>query len=491
MKAFHGAKSNARLLSEGVATHTEAMKHCPDPAWTTRCRLVACTLGLASFLTQFDVTSVVVVAPTIGMDLGIRGPAMAWIIDAYSIAFTSALLVAGVLADRFGRRRALLFGNAGFLLASLFCGLAWDSTTFLLSRAIQGCSAAFLVTGAISSIAIAFPDPKVRARVFGLLGVISGVAMALGPSLGGLISSWLGWRWVFLLNLPLCGLILLAVPRFVAESRNEAAVPLDWPGVVTLTLALVLVIEGLLQARHSPMHMVFGLAIGAGLLVFFAVRQSRQQRPMLDPAVFASRAMTGVTALLVSVSVGYWAVLVYLPLFLGTAFGWTVQEAGMALLAATLPMLVIPPFGGRIAVQVGWRQLFAIALTIMAIGGAALVLAAVTVQTTPAIVWAFVGMVTIGIGASLANPQLSGAVVTLAPPQASGMASAITVIAKQGGFALGVAALGGLLPVDDAAAGFLWPFCLATAASACGAFACLLLPSARTNRHRTIGLGLD
>ncbi|MFM9924502.1 MFS transporter [Variovorax sp. H27-G14] len=452
------------------------MQHKPNEAWNSRARLTAATLGLAIFLAQFDVTSVVVAMPMIGADLGIRDAAIAWIIDAYSIAFTATLLIAGALADRFGRRCTLLIGNAWFLLASLCCGLGWDTSTFLASRALQGGGAAFLVTGAISSIATAFPDAQARARAFGLVGVISGIAMALGPSLGGAISMWLGWRWIFLVNLPICVLVAFAVTRFVPESLGNRGKPLDWPSVVMLTLALGLVIEALLQARHSWTRFVFGLAVGVGLLVLFTLRQRKQERPMLDPAVFASRSMIGVAALIAAVSIGYWAVLVYLPLFLNTAYGWTLQEAGMGLLAATLPMLIVPPFSGRVAAQLGWRCLFAIALTTMAIGGIALGLAAA--QTTSSVMWSIAGMVILGTGAALASPQLSGAVLALAPPEASGMASAIAVIARQGGFAIGVAALGGLLPSSGAVSGFVWPFCVAAAASASGALACLLLPPA-------------
>jgi EmrB/QacA subfamily drug resistance transporter len=454
------------------------MEHYPDQAWTSRARLTAGSLGLAIFLAQFDVTSVVVALPKIGADLGMRYAAVAWVIDAYSIAFTVTLLIAGAMADRFGRRRSLLIGNAWFFLASLCCGLAWDSSTFLASRAVQGGGAAFLVTGAISSIASAFPDAKVSARAFGLVGVISGVAMALGPSLGGVISTWLGWRWIFFFNLPICAVVALAVPHFVAESRANQRKPIDWPGVAILTFALALVIEALLQARHSMPRLLFGLTVGIGLLVFFTARQKRHPQPMLDPIVFASRSMMGVAALLVTVSIGYWAVLVYLPLFLSTAFDWTLQEAGIGLLAATLPMLIVPSLSGRVTAQFGWRWLFAIALTMMAIGGIALGLAAESVHTRPAIVWAIAGMVILGTGAALANPQLSGAVLALAPPEASGMASAIAVIARQGGFAIGVAALGGLMPSHGTAAGFVWLFYLAAAASAGGALACFLLPPA-------------
>jgi EmrB/QacA subfamily drug resistance transporter len=422
-----------------------------DHVWNARHHLIAATLGLATFLTQFDVTSVVVVMPAIGADLGIPVASLAWIIDAYSIAFTATLLVAGALADRFGRRRSLLVGNACFLLASLACGLAWNTPIFLAARAVQGGGAAFLITGAYASIATAFPATVARARAFGLVGVVSGIAMALGPTLGGIVSTGLGWRWIFLFNLPFCALIALGVPRLVAELRDATNKQLDWPGVITLTLALGVVIEAVLQARHSLVWMAIGLVAGAGLFLRFATRQRRQPRPMLDPAVFASSPMAGIAILLLAVSMGYWAVLVYLPLFLGTLFGWTAEQAGLGLLAATLPMLVIPPFGGRLALRLGWRRLFALALVLIALGGGALAVAALTREATAALAWVFAGMAIIGTGAALSHPQLSGAVVALAPPAASGMASAVTVVARQAGFAMGVAVLGALTP-----SGGLW-----------------------------------
>lgn len=445
-------------------------------AWNGRTRLTAATIGLAAALTNFDVTSVVVVLPSIGATLDIRVASWAWIIDAYSIAFTANLLVAGALADCFGRRRTLLIGNAGFLMASLACGTAWNSALFLAARGAQGAAAAFLVTGAFASIATAFPVPEGRARAFGIAGVASGVAMALGPSLGGLIGSGLGWRWIFFANLPFCALITFLVPRLVAERRDSADSPQDVLGVAILTLALGLIIQVILEGRHAPIRMAIGLMAGAGLVAWFAVRQHRQARPMLDPAIFASRPMVGVTALLMAVSVGYWAVLVYLPLFLVTAFGWSTEAAGMAMLTATLPMLVVPPFGGRLAPRLGWRRLFAAALALIVIGGVVLALSAL-VDLASAHAYAFAGMALIGIGAAMSHPQLSGAVIALAPSEASGMASALTVIARQAGFALGVAALGALTPTPLDVNGFAWLFGAAAVAASCGVVACRLLPS--------------
>ncbi|KTS04765.1 MFS transporter permease [Methylobacterium radiotolerans] len=459
------------------------MQHTAEhDAWTHRSRLTAATIGLAAALTNFDVTSVVVVLPSIGTTLGIPVANWAWIIDAYSLAFTATLLVAGAMADRFGRRRMLLIGNVNFLVASLACGLAWNSSVFLAARAAQGGAAAFLVTGGFASIATAFPKPEARARAFGIAGVASGVAMALGPSLGGIIGTGLGWRWIFLANFPFCILIALAVPRLVAELREETDKPLDWPGVAILTIALGLIIQAILEARNAPVRMAIGLGVGSALGVWFAIRQRRQARPMLDPALLTSRPMIGVTVLLVTVSVGYWSILMYLPLYLGTAFGWTTEAVGLAMLIATLPMLVVPPFGSHLVPRLGWRRLFTMALGLIALGGAALALSALAGPA--ARICIFAGMTLIGVGAALSHPQLSGAVIALAPPEASGMASALTVIARQTGFALGVAMLGALTPVSMEVVGFAWLFGSAAMAAVGGMLACLLLlpPSSGTSR---------
>ncbi len=168
--------------------------------------------------------------------------------------------------------------------------------------------------------------------------------------------------------------------------------------------------------------------------------------------------------------------LVYLPLFLREGFGWTAEATGMGLLAATAPMLVVPPFGGSLAVRLGLRGLFATALALLALGGGALVLAALAQAEAAALALAFAGMALLGIGAALSHSQLSGAVLALAPPEAGGMASAVTVIARQAGFALGVAGLGALMPSALDAGGFAWPFGVAAAASTCGLLACRLLP---------------
>jgi MFS family permease len=449
----------------------------PDGTLTRRrARLINLVLGLGTFLTLFDVTAVVVAMPAIAQDLGFGVTGLAWVIDAYSLAFTAALVASGALADRFGRRRCLLAGNAVFLLASLACGGAGSGPMLLAARAVQGVGAAGLTTGAIALLADAFPNLAQRTRAFGVNGVIAGVAMAAGPTLGGLLASWLGWRWVFFANVPFCLALALAVPRLVAETGHSAGRRIDPLGIALLALSLGLVVDALLRRDGSMLVRAGGLAGGLAAAGLFGWQQWRHPRPVLDPRVFATSVVADACALIVALQFGYWAVLVYLPLFLSAAFDLGMDAAGTALLAATLPMLLVPLIGGRLAVRWGWRRLFALAFGLMAAGDALLVLAALSSQRAIGVAAALAGMATIGVGAALANPQMAGVVLAHVPPTQSSMASAVTMIARQAGFAIAIACLGAALGTVEAAAAFAKPFALAAGLALLGAVAALSAP---------------
>lgn len=437
-------------------------------------RTPALALSFAGFLTQLDVTAVIVALPTIGEDLGFGLAAYAWTMDAYSLAFTATLLASGALADRYGRRRALLVGNALFAVASVACGMAWDGPSLWAARVAQGLGAAFVITGSIALTASAYPDPADRARAFGLAGIVSGAAMAVGPTLGGIVAAWLGWRWIFLANLPFCVLAAWIVPRLVAEERAADSRPLDLAGIALLTLALGIAIETLLAGR-TVVH--FAIGTGASLLfaTLFVAQQRRRPQPILDPALLTRPAMIAVAVLLITVSIGYWATLVYLPLFLTATFGLSTAEAGIALLTATVPMIVLPPLAGRLATRWGWRILFSCGLVVITVGDLALAL-------EPTWMMALLGMAVIATGTALVQSQLSGAVVTLAPPAMAGMASALTIVMRQGGFAIGIALLGAALGSEQAASDYSRVFLLASAASGLGVAAAVLLLPARPTR---------
>jgi MFS family permease len=247
------------------------------------------------------------------------------------------------------------------------------------------------------------------------MGVIAGIAMALGPTLGGLLASWFGWRWIFFVNLPFCLALALAVPRLVAETTDREGRRLDLVGIALLTMSLGLAIDALLRRDSSLAFRATCLIAGMTLAVMFLWQQWRSPRPVLDPRVFATVAMAGVAALLTAIQFGYWAVLVYLPLFLSAALNVSMEVAGVALLAATLPMLLVPLIGGRLATQWGWRRLFIVAFGLVAIGDVSLVIAALSNGLEVRLAATIAGMATIGVGAALANPQLSGVVLAIAP----------------------------------------------------------------------------
>ena len=442
--------------------------------------LVTLVLGLGIFLVPFDITVVVVALPGIARDLGFSVDGAVWVIDAYSLAFTGALLASGALADRFGRRRSMLAGNAVFLAASIACGLATNGPMLLAARAGQGVGAAFLVTGALALVAGTFPDREQRARAFGIVGVVSGVAMALGPTLGGLLASWFGWRFIFYANIPFCIALALAGPRLVAETSEPNGRPLDPLGVALLTIALGLAVDALLRRDGSLALRLSCLAGSAAVALLFVLQQWRSRHPVFDPRVFATSAMVAVGALLTAIQFGYWALLVYLPLFLSAGLFMSMEVAGMALLAATLPMLLIPLIGGRFVTRWGWRRFFVVAFGIIVAGDGLLVFAALAADPAKRLAVTMAGMLTIGVGAALANPQMSGVALALAPPAQAGMTSAMTLIVRQAGFSISIAALGASLGTTDVAA-FALPFSLAALATLLIMTAALVLLPAKSS----------
>ncbi|MFN5120672.1 MAG: MFS transporter [Bradyrhizobium sp.] len=452
-----------------------------------RSNLTTFVLSLGAFLILFDVTAVVVAMPGIADDLGFAGAGTAWVIDAYSLAFTGALLASGALADRFGRRRAMLAGNIVFLLASIGCGAAASAPLLLTARALQGVGAAFLGTGALALVAGAFPHQRRRAQAFATIGTISGVAMALGPTLGGLLAAWFGWRSIFYANIPFCLTLAFAVPRVVAETRESGGRPLDPWGIVLLTLSLGLAIDALLKPDAPSTVRAAGLIASAAAALAFVRQQWHSRNPVLDPRVFATAPMIGVGASLTSIQFGYWAVLVYLPLFLSAGLHVSMEVAGVALLAATLPMLLVPLLGGRLVTQWGWRRFFMVAFGTIASGDLLLVIAALSADATLRSIATVAGMLTIGVGAALANPQLGSTALALAPPAQAGMTSAMTMIVRQAGFAISIAALGATLRTTEVASAYAAPFVLATIGAVAGMIAAAALypaPEAGASERR-------
>lgn len=442
-------------------------------------RIPAIVIAMSSFLVTFDITAVIVAMPKIKSELGLGVSGFAWVMDAYSLAFTVLLMAAGVLADRYGRRKAVLVGNLIFAVASLGCGLAQTDVFLWAARAVQGVGASFVICGGLALLSDRYREQGERVKAFALAGTVSGLAMALGPSGGGLIADLAGWRWVFFVNLPICAFIGLVLPKVIQESRDPTRRRVDIVGVATLTLFLLSLVWLLLHGTEVmgvKVSSYVAAAVVIACFVMFIMSQRLNKSPMIELALFTSPAFLGICLVPLALSIAYWSLLVYLPLFLQSALAQTLNRISWLMLAATAPMLLLPFIGARIALVLKPRAFFSSGLVVVGIGGLVLAYGAHAAN-----LWiALTGMLVTGAGAAAVNSQVSGAIVALAPKERAGTVSAVATILRQGGFATGIAALGALLnragtPTSAAAADFVPLFASAGLVSLTSAVCVLLL----------------
>src|SRR5436309_2352911 len=216
----------------------------PDPLrW--KALTVVCA---AFFMTILDVSIVNVALPSIGKSLNFSRDDLQWVITAYAITYGGFLLLAGRLADLFGRRRVFMIGVVVFTLASLFCGLAWSEGVLIASRAVQGVGAAVITPSALSIVMTTFEEGAERNKALGIWGALGGGGAAVGVLAGGILTTYLGWEWIFFINVPVGALALLLTPRFVHESRAAGRKSLDIGGAITVTAGLALLVFAVSKA---------------------------------------------------------------------------------------------------------------------------------------------------------------------------------------------------------------------------------------------------
>jgi EmrB/QacA subfamily drug resistance transporter len=393
----------------------------------------------ATALTLIDVTVVYLALPALGADLDATFTQQQWVIDAYAVAMAATLLAFGALADRRGRRRVFTAGLIAFGAASAACTAAPDGDTLAVARAIQGFGAAALVTTSLALIAAAYEGPA-RARALGVWGAVSGLALAAGPIVGGVVIDALGWRWVFALNIPIV-LAVLVISRQVPESSDPKAGPPDLAGATLFTAGLALVIAGLLRGPADgwgDTTTAAMLAAGALLLVAFAAVEIRSRAPLLDLRLFGDRRLSATTLVAFLQSVAIYPVLLFLAVDLQVVHGFGPLEAGLRVLPVTATLLVAAAVTGRLTDRVPHRVTLATGLIATAAG---LVLLR---GGQPGDDWTALlpGFLVLGAGLGVLSPSLAAAMMATLPVRQGGMASAIGNTARQAGIATGVAVLG-------------------------------------------------
>jgi EmrB/QacA subfamily drug resistance transporter len=397
-------------------------------------------VGAGTFMLLLDVTIVVVALPNIQTALHASFTDVQWVIDAYALTLASLLLTAGVLADRYGRRLLFAIGLCIFTLGSLTCGVAQSPLMLILSRSGQGIGGAIMFATSLALLGHSFRG-KDRGVAFGVWGAITGVAVSLGPILGGAITTEISWRGIFLVNVPV-GIAALAVTLWqVEESRAPHPGLPDWLGFALLTAGLVSLIYGLIRASETSWgdtSVVACLAAGGVLIVAFIVAELRVRHPMFDLSLFRTPTFTGGLVAAFTMNGSLFALYLYLVLYLQDILRYSALATGLRLLVSTGALFVAAVTSGRLSEKVPIRLLIGPGLTLVGIG----LLIMTGLSGTSSWTHLLPGLVLSGFGAGLVNPPLASTAIGVVSPERAGMASGVNSTARQVGFATAIAAYG-------------------------------------------------
>ena len=390
-----------------------------------------------------DITIVNVALPSIQQRLDASLTGLQWVVDAYAVTLAALILMAGALADRYGRRLVFAVGVVVFSVASFLCGAAWNVATLDIARALQGVGGAALFATALALIGAEYSGPE-RAGAIAVWGSTVGLAVAAGPLLGGIITDSLGWRWVFFVNVPVGAFAFTVALRKVRESRDPNARGTDVAGLLSFSAALLLIVQALLRgndAGWSSAQIIGSVVAGIALLVAFVVIEVRQTRPMLDVSLFRQPAFVGVQFATFCIGAGMFALFPFLSIYLQDIVGNSPLGAGLRFLPITVFVFIVPLATRKLSGRVPMWALLATSLAIVSVG------ALLMGHISPGSRWTalLAGFIVSGIGIGLANPTIAAAALRVVDPARTGMASGISNTARIAGLAMGVAVFGAVL----------------------------------------------
>jgi EmrB/QacA subfamily drug resistance transporter len=408
-----------------------------------RTTLAAVCLATAMLMLDIAVVNTALTHIARSLHTGVSG--VQWVVDAYTLALAATVLTAGSLSDRFGRRRALLVGLGIFTLASAVCATTGSIAALDLARAFQGIGAAAMFATSLAILADAFQEPAARSRAFAAYGATIGGSFALGPVVGGALTTWLGWRSVFYLNIPL-GILCVALTIVgVRESCDPRPRRVDVPGQATLCAGLFLLVLALLRgntAGWSSTAIVAELTAAALLLAGFVVIQQTKKQPMMPLGLFANRSFTGAQVAAFAISASFFAMFFYTTIYLQAVLHLSPLAAGLVYLPACVVMFAVSGASAQLLGRISHGTMIS--------GGLALVATGLVLCLTAGVHTSWIvllpGLLVAGVGSGLFNPALSAVALGEAPPELSGLAAGTNDSFRNVGIALGVAALGALMP---------------------------------------------
>jgi EmrB/QacA subfamily drug resistance transporter len=419
-----------------------AMQATPADELSRRRRLLVLVICCSSLLmVALDATIVNVALPSIHHALHAKLDGLQWIIDAYTLVIASLLVLAGSTADRIGRRRVFQIGLVVFTLGSALCAAAPTLGWLIAARVLQAIGGSMLNPVALSIIRSVFNDPRERARALGIWGATVGVSTALGPVVGGALVDGPGWRFVFLINVPVGILALIFVRLFVPESRAAHARRLDPVGqllvIVGLASLVYAIIEGQSAGWASP-EIVALFAVAVASVATLIAYELRRPEPLLQVRFFRSAPFSGASVIAVASFMSLSGFLFLNTLYLQAARGLSALDAGLMLLPTAAMMVVLSPLSGRMVGSTGTRRPLVAASLGLIVGP--LLLTSITVHTS--IVYLLCAYAVVGAGLGMVNPPISNTAISGMPGSQAGTAAAIASTSRQVGSTLGVAVLG-------------------------------------------------
>ncbi len=402
--------------------------------WTL---MAVCT---ATFMLLLDITVVNVALPDIQRSLHSSFSDLQWVVDAYSLSLAVFLLTAGVIGDIRGRREVFAIGLGIFTISSLVCGLSSTPLMLTIARAVQGVGGAVMFATSVALIASAFQG-RDRGTAFGIYGAVLGGAVAVGPLVGGALTSGVGWRWIFFVNVPIGILAVALTLAKVKESRDPTGRKIDWTGVVFFSASLFTLVLGLIRGNDdgwTSTKILTLFVISAITMALFIVTELRSSHPMLDLNLFRRPAMTGVSVAAFTLAASIFALFLYITFYIQDGLGYGPLAAGLRFLPITVLAFIVAPIAGKMTAKIQSRFMLSVGLAFCA-GGMLLM-----GTTTPTSSWLQLvpGFALAGVGIGLVNPVLASASVAVAPVERSGMASGANSTFRQVGIATGIAGLG-------------------------------------------------
>ena len=451
--------------------------------------LTLAVVGAAFFMTILDVAIVTVAIPSIQKDLNIDESTVQWTLTAYAITFGGFLLLGGRMADLLGRRIVFIVGLILFTLASLACGLAWSAGVLIAARAVQGLGAAIISPAALSIVTTTFDEGPERNKALGIWGALGGSGAAVGVLLGGILTKYLGWEWIFFVNVPVGALVLALTRPIVVESRADLGHrQFDVPGAVSVTAGLATLVYAVSKAPDVgwvTTRTIGLIVVAAALLVAFVVWELRTAAPLVPFGIFRIRSLTGANVVGFLLGAVIYANFFILTLYVQQVLGWSALRTGLTFLATAGSAVIWAGVAQALVTRVGPRLVTTVGLSIVALTVLGYTRLPVDGQYWPDLLPLYL---TFALGMVFGFVPVTIAAFIGVPHEHAGLASGLMNTTQQIGGAIGVALAATIFtsqadsllksgqdPATAFTSGYHWAFAALAGLAAAGAVSAFVL----------------